>query len=418
MGSVRQSPRTVGRRKGEVRWEVRYRDPSGRQRTKGGFETKAAALAWLGDNESSKRHNTWLDPADAKIILREWVEEWAESVQSLRRSTRARDENYIETYILPEFGDAPIGSITQPDVKRWASALSAGKPPAHKPLRPATVVKAAQILGKIMAAAVDAKCIAASPCHNLDLPKIELEEMRFLNRGEVERLVANMHLRYRSLVLVSCYGGLRMGELAGLRWKRIDFLKSSVEVTEIADETDGVLGYGPPKTKASKRVVKLPRHIIEILAKEYESVILTADDDRLFRRELDSGKVAQRGHLRRITELKGQYLVWTSPEGLGLRINSWRQRFWRPAVEVAGLAPLRPHDMRHTAVAFWIASGWNVLRVSRAAGHSSTSFTMDRYGHLFPEDDEAAMRLLEAYLETQGGYEEASVVSLDAGDDA
>jgi hypothetical protein len=52
---------------------------------------------------------------------------------------------------------------------------------------------------------------------------------------------------------------------------------------------------------------------------------------------------------------------------------------------IVTLDPLRPHDLRHTAVAFWIATGANPLEVSRRAGHSSTSLTLDRYGHLFPQ---------------------------------
>jgi hypothetical protein len=65
-----------------------------------------------------------------------------------------------------------------------------------------------------------------------------------------------------------------------------------------------------------------------------------------------------------------------------------------PAVERAGLAPLRPHDLRHTAVALWIATGTKPLDIARRAGLSSVSFSLDRYGHLFPgADEEVALRL-------------------------
>jgi integrase len=56
---------------------------------------------------------------------------------------------------------------------------------------------------------------------------------------------------------------------------------------------------------------------------------------------------------------------------------------WLPAVRVAELAPLRPHDLRHTAVALWIAAGANPKEVTVRAGHTSVAFTLDRYGHLF-----------------------------------
>ena len=50
----------------------------------------------------------------------------------------------------------------------------------------------------------------------------------------------------------------------------------------------------------------------------------------------------------------------------------------------AGLAPLRPHDLRHTAVALWIAAGASAHEIARRAGHTSSSVVLDRYGHLLP----------------------------------
>jgi integrase len=48
---------------------------------------------------------------------------------------------------------------------------------------------------------------------------------------------------------------------------------------------------------------------------------------------------------------------------------------------------LRIHDLRHTAVALWIAAGASPQEVAARAGHTSVSFVLDRYGHLFPGYD-------------------------------
>jgi integrase len=50
----------------------------------------------------------------------------------------------------------------------------------------------------------------------------------------------------------------------------------------------------------------------------------------------------------------------------------WR-RFWLPAVKAADLEGLRMHDLRHTAVALWIAAGVNPKEVAARAGHASVS---------------------------------------------
>jgi hypothetical protein len=75
---------------------------------------------------------------------------------------------------------------------------------------------------------------------------------------------------------------------------------------------------------------------------------------------------------------------------------------WRPATRAAGLDGLRIHDPRHTAVALWIAAGANPKEVAARAGHASVSFTLDRYGHLYPEADAALRDRLDAlYGSTQ-----------------
>jgi integrase len=79
--------------------------------------------------------------------------------------------------------------------------------------------------------------------------------------------------------------------------------------------------------------------------------------------------------------------VFTAEKGGVLRTSNFRIKVWLPAVRAAGLAPLRPHDLRHPAVGLWIAAGANPKEVSVRAGHTSVSFTLDRYGHLFPGHD-------------------------------
>jgi len=87
--------------------------------------------------------------------------------------------------------------------------------------------------------------------------------------------------------------------------------------------------------------------------------------------------------------------VFTSPEGQPVRPTLFRRRFWSPAVEAAELPPLRIHDLRHTAVALWIAAGANPKQIAARAGHTSVSVVLDRYGHLLPDHDVELMQALE-----------------------
>src|ERR671913_1877676 len=337
-------------RSGKVNYRARYRDPAGRERSKS-FSRKVDAERWVAEIEHAKTRGAWTDPALGRVRFADWLAAWWATTTNLRPTTRARDETLLRLYALPRFGQIPLAAISQLEVRTWVAELSA------RGFAPATVTKAYQLLGKVLAAAVDAGYLAQSPCRNVPLPTVEREEMRFLTPTEIVALAEAIRPTYRALVFVGAYGGLRIGELAGLRRSRIDLLRGTVQVAEIVVEVRGVLHVGPPKTRASRRTVGLPRFVVEELA----------------------------AHLGRPGDLEA--LVFTAPQGGPLRLPAFRARVWRPAVQAAGLDGLRIHDLRHTAVALWIAAGANPKEVAAWAGNAPVSFTLDRYGHLYPEAD-------------------------------
>jgi integrase len=142
--------------------------------------------------------------------------------------------------------------------------------------------------------------------------------------------------------------------MAALRPNHVDLAEGRIYVRENVSEVEGRLVWGPPKTRRGRRSVILPEEVMVELAHHMET---SPGDDTVF----------------------------GAPNGGVLRATSWRRRYWHPAVEKAGLTPLRPYDLRHTAIALWIEAGGNMLEFYRRAGHSSVSFTLDRYGHLFPD---------------------------------
>jgi integrase len=243
MGSVRRAPRSS-------QWEARYRSPDGRQRTKT-FATKADARSWLSEVETDVRRGRYVDPAGARVLFGEWADRWRSTTTNLRPTTRARDESYYRTHIEPVFGSVPLGAIDHLAIREWVAGLTASG------RAPATVQKAHQVLAKIMRAAVDAGLLATSPCERQPLPRVERDEMRFLTPADVARLADAIEPRYRALVLVGAYGGLRAGELFGLRRSRVDVLHATVDVAEVLTEVSGHHHFGPPKTRAGRR--RVPR---------------------------------------------------------------------------------------------------------------------------------------------------------------
>jgi len=357
------------------RWRARWRDPQGRARSKN-FARKVEAEAHLTEVGHSKLVGAYVDPAGGRMLFETWIAQWRAGIVDLRPSTLARDLGYVDRYLLPTFGGMKLGEITHAQVRAWVAELSTRKrkpsknAPKDQPavtLSPATVVCAVGLMKKIMATAVTAGLIASSPCVGVKVPRIEREEMRFLEPAEITTLADAIDRRYRALVLLGAYGGLRIGEMLGLRAKSVDLLRGQVDVSEILVEVSGHLHHGPPKTRAGRRIVPLPRVVVDALA----------------------------DHLR-MHSASPEDLVFRAPEGGPVRLAAWRRRVWSPAVTKAGLAPLRPHDLRHSAVGLWIAAGASPKEIATRAGHTSVSFTLDRYGHLLPGTEERVNDALDA----------------------
>lgn len=123
----------------------------------------------------------------------------------LRPSSRARDESYLNTHVLPRFGDVPLARIQNSDIRAWIADLAASG------VEPATVGKAKQLISKILDAAVDDRRIPTNPAVRVPVPRVEREEMRYLTPAQVNHLADTIDPRYRALVLLGAYCGLRLG---------------------------------------------------------------------------------------------------------------------------------------------------------------------------------------------------------------
>jgi len=344
------------------RFEARFRGPDGSEHAKR-FNTRRDAQTFLDRHGVDRQAGHWRDPRAGRMLFADWVKLWQPTTVDLRPSSRARDDSYLRTHVLPRFGALRLNAITPLEVRSWVADLTASG------LAPATVQKAYQTLAKALRSAVDADLLAETPCRRVPLPKVETEEMQFISPQEIDTLSGLIEPRYRSLVLFDAYCGLRLSELAGLRRSALDLGRGRVRVTENAVEVRGTIEWGVPKTRAGKRTVPIP------------SAVVSALDQ----------------HLREHVDPKPAALVFGGASGGVLRAGSWRTRFWHPAIRAAGLGGLRVHDLRHTAVSLWIAAGASPKQIATWAGHTSVSIVLDRYGHLYEGNDADVLARLDSF---------------------
>lgn len=331
---------------GSTRYRARYRDPGGRQHEKR-FARKVDAQRWLDEASSAMVTQTWTAPARGRVTVADWAARWRDSQTGIKPSTLYRYGTLLRAHVLPAWGDYRLADVTHADVASWVARLRT------QGSAPGTVRQAHRVFSLLLDLAVRDGRIPRNPAERVPLPRIVRGEPRFLTRTEVEGL-ADAAGDDEDVIRLLAYTGLRFGELAALRVRRVDFLRLRLTVAESATEVGGKLLFGTPKSH-QQRSVPLPAVLVEALARRCEG---KHPDD----------------------------LLVTTAAGTALRLRNWRRVVWDPAVRAAGLSDVTPHDLRHTAASLAVSSGATVKSVQRMLGHASAAMTLDVYAGLFDDD--------------------------------
>lgn len=344
-----------------VMYKVRYRDPDRMQRSRT-FAKKVDAIAFANSVESDIDRGTYLDPAKGKETVAEWAEEWFATIRHLKPKTQEGYQGLLRKHIVPRLGRRSLAEVRPIDIRRVISEM------IDEGYSASRVRQVRQVLGMLFAAAVENRAIASSPVTGVKIPREEKREMSILTADQVSQVAEAVPARYRALVYLLAYCGLRWGEAVALRRGRVNILRSRLEVKESVSETATGLHYGPTKTYQA-RSVAIPEFLKDMLA----------------------------DHLDNYVEEGRDALVFTTENGTPLRNNNWRPRVYDPALEEAGLPKIRIHDLRHTCATLLIAQGAHAKAIQRHLGHSSIQITFDTYGHLLPDEQD---RVADALDET------------------
>lgn len=340
------------------RWQARWRDPAGRQRKKN-FDRRVDAQRWLDQNLAEMHRGQYIDPAGSRLVVGPIAEEWAAGLVHLKPSTAARYRGIVSHHVLPTWGTWKLGAIGRRDVELWIASL------VQRGLRPSSVRQIHRVFSLILDTAVANDRIGRNPATGVKRPRVTADEPVFLTSAQVGRLAAAASPNGLP-ILVLAFTGLRFGELAALRVRRVDLVRGRLQVAESVTEVHGRLEWTTPKSHQT-RSVPVPRTLLDRIAVVIDG---RSPDD----------------------------LVFTAPRGGALRGRNWRTQVFDPARREAGLGHITPHDLRHTAASLAIGSGANVKAVQRMLGHASAAMTLDVYAGLFGDDLDAVGTALDQHV--------------------
>jgi len=346
------------------------------------FPTVGEAKAWRSDATGAVRRGAL--KAASPVTLREAAEAWIAGAEEGIVRTRSGDpykpsaltgyKRALQLRVLPELGARKLADIRRADVQDLADRLLA------EGLDPSTIQNTLMPLRVICRRAVGRGDLLVNPTSGLELATPRGRRERIASPEEGATLLAALPERDRALWATAMYGGLRMGELLALQWEDVDLDAGIIRVERSFDPAAKVMIE--PKTRAGKRTVPIAKTL---------RGHLTVHRLRSGRpRGLTFGRTADTPFTPS-APLKRARKAWEAA-------NSHRAR-----LKLDPLQPIGLHECRHTFASLMIAAGVNAKALSTYMGHTSVTITLDRYGHLFPGNEEEAASLLDAYLDRSTG---------------
>lgn len=325
------------------------------------FDTKLDASTWLSGQVRDVERGIWQPPSEkaATGTLREYAEAWLEA-RDIRVKTHYQYRMLLDQLILPPLGNVPLDKLSAPTVRNWYGSLPKDKQTwrAH----------AYSLLRAIYATAVEDEIVPTSPCKIRGAGQSKKQhQTRIATLEELEVIVAEVPSKYRLLILLAAWCGLRFGELTELRRGDVHMGKQVLRVHRAVTRVGSEYHVGPPKTEAGKRDVTIPPHLMPVIQYHLANHVEPAFDALLFPNTTG-------GHL----------------------CTSSLNKVWYPARRLAGREDLHFHDLRHTGATLAAATGATLADLMHRLGHATPNAAM-RYQHAAQDRDKAIAEALSEF---------------------
>jgi integrase len=351
--------RTFGnvRRLPSGRWQASFHHPVTHQRINGPttYGTKREATTWLALAEADLVRGDDLDPNSRSRLFKPYAEEWLAAKVELRPKTVELYRMLLRTHLTPAFGDYPLVLIDRTMVRHWYVAKTEG------PWANATVAKMYRLLRQIMQAAVEDRIIRENPCRIGGAATERSDERPVPTVDQVMALADAIDPRYRAMVIVAAFAGLRRSECLGLARRHIDLSSTppmlQVERQNVWTDHEGYR-LGPPKTNAGHRRLALPALVVDELVHHLAEYVPSESPDAM--------------------------LFTTAETGTTPTPTVWRSGWARARAEAQVVCTF--HDLRHVAGTLNAQAGATLKEAMRRLGHSSPDAAL-RYQHAVDERD-------------------------------
>ena len=343
----------IQRNDGSVYFQVDFRTQRNRRirRFAGTVLTEAKRLR--DQIEYEVRNDIYVEPNLAvpeDPTVAEFVARFIKEQPGSRRS-----DHYPDTtkYLVRDLGTCRMRDVDRARLEAFVAHLRTRAGLKGRKLGDSSVRKIVSVAKTVFKTALRWGILANDPSALLKKPPEPVHRTRYLSREEWQRLKEVAPRQLRDWLVLSVHTGMRLKEIACLRWPDVDLVAGVVTV--------------PRETKTGRRQVPLNQSARQVLE----------------------------GRRPGVASLAGY--VFVDARGHDFTSENRRQKISRnasSAMKAVGIFDATFHTLRHTAASWMVGAGVPLYEVQAILGHSTPMLTQ-RYAHLAPGQLKRAVMMLD-----------------------
>jgi len=243
-----------------------------------------------------------------------------------------------------------------------------------------TIVKIYRLINKVFKIAISDRLIQFNPMESEKImrpkSKKEDEEIKALTVEEQKKFVGILESeehKYKYILLLQLYTGMRIGEVLALSTKNIDYKKGTITINKTLsrNEEDKIILGNTTKTENSKRIIYISERVKNILNKIQENQVININGFLFYDNIKDS---------------------FVTPS----EVNSYLRRLNQKHKITSRL---HTHVLRHTFATRNIEAGVSAKVLQQILGHKNINTTLDTYTSVFSEFNRDENEKYNRYLE-------------------
>ena len=309
--------------------------------------------------------NEKLTGSDKDMLFCDYVTIWLEGHKpQLEYTSYESYQTMTDKHICPYFRDLGItvGEIAYNHIQAYYDHKGQLSPDNTQALSANTLKKHHAIINQTLKRALKHDLILYNPCDRVTLPKIERFTGKFLSVEQGKTLLdVAKDTRIEFVIILGMMYGLRRSEIAGLKWKAIDFDNDTISIEHTVTKLKTEIAKDRTKNKSSKRILPLNSNIKDFLL----NLRNQQDNEKLL-----LGKAYQ----------ESEYICrWA--DGSPMKCYYLSKAF-KDLLNKNDLPSIRLHDLRHSCASYMLKAGCDLKEISDWLGHADIGTTANIYIHL------------------------------------